>query len=86
MKSGYHDDVLIKATKEADEVFWKSEDKTQVEKFLDSDANRSRLIQSTEETSNEIIQGIETKTVIVIISNADFDGLSQKIIRKLENG
>jgi UDP-N-acetylmuramate: L-alanyl-gamma-D-glutamyl-meso-diaminopimelate ligase len=86
MKSGHHDDVLIEATKEADEVFWKSEDKTQVDKFLDSDVNRSRLIQSAEETSNEIIQAIETKTVIVVISNADFDGLSQKIIHKLENG
>ena len=39
-----------------------------------------------EEASNEIIQSIKTKTVIVVISNADFDGLSQNILRKLQNG
>jgi UDP-N-acetylmuramate: L-alanyl-gamma-D-glutamyl-meso-diaminopimelate ligase len=86
MKSGYHDDVLIEATKEANEVFWKSENKTQLDKFLDLDANRSRLVQSVEATSNEIIQGIENDTLIVVISNADFEGLSQKIIDKLKNG
>ena len=86
MKSGHHDNVLIEATNEADEVFWKSEDKTQLDKFLESDATRSRSIQSAEEASNEIIQSIKTKTVIVVISNADFDGLSQNIIHKLQNG
>ena len=83
MKSGHHDDVLIKATKEADKVYWKIEDKKQLDKFLDSDISRSKPIQSVEETSNEIVQGIEKKTLIVVISNADFDGLSQKIINKL---
>jgi hypothetical protein len=75
--------VLIKATKEADKVYWKIEDKKQLDKFLDSDISRSKPIQSVEETSNEIVQGIEKKTLIVVISNADFDGLSQKIINKL---
>ena len=86
MKSGHHDDLLIEATEEADKVFWKSEDKTQIDKFLESDANKSRSIQSTEEASNEIIKNIKAKTLIVVISNADFDGLSQNIIYKLQNG
>ena len=85
MQSGHHDDLLIEATEEADKVFWKSEDKTQLDKFLDSDANKSRSIQSTEEASNEIIKNIKAKTLIVVISNADFDGLSQNIIHKLQN-
>ena len=83
MKSGHHDDVLIEATKEADEVYWKSEDKTQLDKFIDSDSSRARSIQSVEDASNEIIRGIEKETLIVVMSNADFDGLSQKIIEKL---
>jgi len=86
MKSGYHDDVLIKATKEADAVFWKSEDKTQLDKFKKLDSNRSRIINSVEETCNEIIKSIEKNTLIVVMSNADFDGFSQKIIDRLQNG
>ena len=83
MKSGYHDDVLIEATKEADVVFWKSEDKTQLEKFINLDSNRSRLIDSIEETSKEILESIEKDTLIVVMSNADFEGLSQKLIDRL---
>ena len=86
MQSGHHDDLLIEATEEADKVFWKSEDKTQLDKFLDSDANKSRSIQSTEEASNEIIKNIKANTLIVVFSYADFDGLSQNIIHKLQNG
>ncbi len=86
MKSGYHDDALIEATKEADEVFWKSEDKTQIDKFIELDSSRSRLIQSVTETSKEIILGVEKDTLIIVMSNADFDGLSKKIIDKLKNG
>ena len=58
----------------------------QLDKFLESDTNKSRSIQSTEEASNEIIKNIKARTVIIVISNADFDGLSQNIIHKLQNG
>ena len=80
MKSGYHDDVLVEATKEADVVFWKSEDKAQLDKLIKLDSNRSRLIDSIEETSKEILESIEQDTLIVVMSNADFEGLSQKLI------
>ena len=86
MKSGYHDDVLIEATKEADEVFWKSDDKKQLDKFMQLDMSRSKLIESVEKSSNEIIEGIEQKTLIAIMSNADFDGFSQILIDRLKNG
>ena len=80
MKSGYHDDILVEATKEADVVFWKSEDKAQLEKFINLDSSRSRLINSIEETSKEILESMEQETLIVVMSNADFEGLSQKLI------
>ena len=80
MKSGYHDDVLVEATKEADVVFWKSEDKAQLDKLIKLDSNRSKLIDSIEETSKEILESIEQDTLVVVMSNADFEGLSQKLI------
>ena len=86
MKSGYHDDVLIEATKEADAVFWRSDDKKQLDKFMQLDMSRSKLIESVEKSSNEIIEGIEQKTLIAIMSNADFDGFSQILIDRLKNG
>jgi UDP-N-acetylmuramate: L-alanyl-gamma-D-glutamyl-meso-diaminopimelate ligase len=86
MKSGYHDDVLVGATKGADVVFWKSENKTQLDKLIKLDSDRSRLINSVEETSKEIIKSIEKDTLIVVMSNADFDGFSQKIIDRLKDG
>ena len=85
MKSGYHDDVLIEATKMADEVFWKSEHKSQVDKLIKLDPRRSKLVSSVEDTSKEIIKDLKQKTLIIVMSNADFGGFSQKIIERLKD-
>ena len=85
MKSGYHDDVLIEATKVADEVFWKSEYKSQVNKLIKLDPRRSKLVRSVEDTSKEIIKDLKQETLIIVMSNADFGGFSQKIIKRLQD-
>ena len=85
MKSGYHDDVLIEATKMADEVFWKSEYKSQVDKLIKLDPRRSKLVRSVEDTSKEIIKDLKQETLIIVMSNADFGGFSQKIIERLQD-
>ena len=85
MKSGYHDDVLIEATKVADEVFWKSEYKSQVNKLIKLDPRRSKLVRSVEDTSKEIIKDLKQETLIIVMSNADFGGFSQKIIERLQD-
>ena len=85
MKSGYHDDVLIEATKMADEVFWKSEYKSQVDKLIKLDPRRSKLVRSVEDTSKEIIKDLKEETLIIVMSNADFGGFSQKIIKRLQD-
>ena len=85
MKSGYHDDVLIEATKMADEVFWKSEHKSQVDKLIKLDPRRSKLVRSVEDTSKEIIKDLKQETLIIVMSNADFGGFSQKIIEILQD-
>jgi len=85
MKSGYHDDVLIEATKMADEVFWKSEYKSQVDKLIKLDPRRSKLVRSVEDTSKEIIKDLKQETLIIVMSNADFGGFSQKIIKRLQD-
>ena len=85
MKSDYHDDVLIEANKMADEVFWKSEHKYQVDKLIKLDPRRSKLVRSVEDTSIEIIKDLKQETLIIIMSNADFGGFSQKIIKRLQD-
>ena len=44
------------------------------------------LIDSIEESSNEILESMEQDTLIVVMSNADFEGLSQKLIGRTKDG
>lgn len=83
MKSGFHDENLMKATSEADLVFWKGEDKIQLNKLINSSPENNFLIDSVdylvEDFKNEIVKDND---VIVMMSNGNFDGLSQVLKSK----
>ena len=68
-----------------DEVLWKSEHKSQVDKLIKLDPRRYKLVSSVEDTSREIIKDLKEETLIIVMSNADFDGFSQKIIERLQD-
>tara|TARA_Y100000590_G_scaffold122407_7_gene140124 strand:- start:215 stop:1567 length:1353 start_codon:yes stop_codon:yes gene_type:complete len=84
MKSGFHDEKLIKATSEADLVFWKGEDKIQLKKLISNSPKNNFLIDSidslVEDFKNKIIKD---RDVIVMMSNGNFDGLSQALRSRL---
>ena len=84
MKSGYHDDVLIEATKEADEVFWKSEDKDQAKKLVEALPDKSSQIINIENFIDEFKQINRKGDVLVVMSNGNFDNLSQLLMNEFK--
>ncbi len=83
MKSGFHDKKLIKATKEADLVFWKGRDKDQINKLIKQSPSSHYAIDSIDYFSEELKKLVKTDDVIIMMSNGNFDGLADLLKSKL---
>ena len=83
MKSGFHDKNLIKATKEADLVFWKGRDQDQINKLIKQSPSSHYAIDSIDYFSEELKKSVKTDDVIIMMSNGDFGGLANLLKSKL---
>ena len=83
MKSGLHDKNLIKATKEADLVFWKGRDQDQVNKLIKQSPSSHYVIDSIDYFSEELKKSVITDDVIIMMSNGNFGGLADLLKSKL---
>ena len=83
MKSGLHDKNLIKATKEADLVFWKGRDQDQVNKLIKQSPSSHYAIDSIDYFSEELKKSVKTDDVIIMMSNGNFGGLADLLKSKL---
>ena len=83
MKSGLHDKNLIKATKEADLVFWKGRDQDQVNKLIKKSPSSHYAIDSIDYFSEELKKSVKTDDVIIMMSNGNFGGLADLLKSKL---
>ena len=83
MKSGLHDKNLIKATKEADLVFWKGRDQDQVNKLIKQSPSSHYVIDSIDYFSEELKKSVKTDDVIIMMSNGNFGGLADLLKSKL---
>ena len=84
MKSGFHDKSLISAVSEADLVFWKGTDKDQLNNLVNKSSKKNNIIDSVISFSDELKNSIiKDNDVIVMMSNGNFDGLTDLLKSKL---
>lgn len=81
MRSGFHDEILVEAISDADKVFWKSEDIEQAEGLVGKNPAKSYQILNVDHFVNDF-DSISCD-ILLIMSNGNFDGLSRKLIKKL---
>jgi len=86
MKSGLHDDLLNPATEEADIVYWKSDNNSQLELLQANAPAKTKIIYSIDETVEEVVSFSKPNDLIVTMSNGSFDGLSASLFKALSNG
>ena len=83
MKSGLHDKNLIKATEEADLVFWKGSNRDQINKLIKQSPSSHYVIDSISYFSEELRKSVKTDDVIIMMSNGNFGGLAGLLKSKL---
>ena len=83
MKSGYHDDSLVQAVYEADQVFWKSEDYKQVQGLIDKKVTNSKQITDVDSFVADFDSISVNGDILLVMSNGNFDDISKKIINKI---
>ena len=84
MKSGFHDDRLINVFSLVDKVFWKSEDKDQAKKLVEALPDKSSQIINIENFIDEFKQINRKGDVLVVMSNGNFDNLSQLLMNEFK--
>ena len=84
MKSGFHDDRLINVCSLIDKVFWKSEDNDQAKKLVEALPDRSSQIINIENFIDEFKQINRKGDVLVVMSNGNFDNLSQLLMNEFK--
>ena len=84
MKSGFHDDRLINVCSLVDKVFWKSEDKDQAKKLVEALPDKSSQIINIENFIDEFKQINRKGDVLVVMSNGNFDNLSQLLMNEFK--
>ena len=84
MKSGFHDDRLINVCSLVDKVFWKSEDKDQVKRLVEALPDKSSQIINIENFIDEFKQINRKGDVLVVMSNGNFDNLSQLLMNEFK--
>jgi UDP-N-acetylmuramate-alanine ligase len=85
MKSGFHDDRLSEAVNLADKVYWKSEDRSQIEGLVESLPTKSAKLDSNKFFINDFESMNLKKDILIIMSNGDFDGLSRDLLERYRN-
>jgi|TARA_B110000459_G_C16611673_1_gene496530 UDP-N-acetylmuramate: L-alanyl-gamma-D-glutamyl-meso-diaminopimelate ligase len=85
MKSGLHDKSFANSTKSADKVYWKGQDRRQLEIICNLNSSESSIIESIEDTVSEIINDLHGEELLVTMSNGGFDGITSKLLESLEN-
>ena len=85
MKSGLHNDLLNLATEEADVVYWKSDNKSQLELLQAQAPAKTKIIYTIDETVEEVVSFLRPNDLIVTMSNGSFDGLSASLFKALSN-
>ena len=84
MKSGFHDDRLINVCSLVDKVFWKSEDNDQAKKLVEALPDKSSQIINIENFIDEFKQINRKGDVLVVMSNGNFDNLSQLLMNEFK--
>ena len=84
MKSGFHDDRLINVCSLVDKVFWKSEDKDQAKRLVEVLPDKSSQIINIENFIDEFKQINRKGDVLVVMSNGNFDNLSQLLMNEFK--
>ena len=85
MKSGLHDHLLNEATVEADVVYWKSDNDSQLKLLKANAPAKTRIISSAEETVEDVLDLLKPNDLIVTMSNGSFDGLAASLFKALNN-
>ena len=85
MKSGLHDKSFADSTKSADKVYWKGQDRRQLEIICNLNSSESSIIESVEDTVSEIINDLHGDDLLVTMSNGSFDGITSRLLESLEN-
>ena len=85
MKSGLHDHLLNEATVEADMVYWKSDNDSQLKLLKANAPAKTKIISSVEETVEEVLGLLKPNDLIVTMSNGSFDGLTAHLFKALNN-
>ena len=84
MKSGFHDDRLINVCSFVDRVFWKSEDKDQTKRLVEALPDKSSQIINIDNFIDEFKQINRMGDVLVVMSNGNFDNLSQLLMNEFK--
>ncbi len=84
MKSGFHDDRLINVCSFVDRVFWKSEDKDQTKRLVEALPDKSSQIINIDNFIDEFKQINRKGDVLVVMSNGNFDNLSQLLMNEFK--
>ena len=85
MKSGLHDERLIKATTEADMVFWKSENLEQAKGLANKNLSKSDYISNVDDFVDNFDSISTVGDILLVMSNGNFDNLSNKMIKRIKN-
>ena len=85
MKSGLHDHLLNEATVEADMVYWKSDNASQLKLLKANAPAKTKIISSAEETVEDVLDLLKPNDLIVTMSNGSFDGLAASLFKALNN-
>ena len=84
MKSGFHDERLINVCSLVDKVFWKSEDKDQANRLVEASPDKSSQIINIDNFIDEFKQINKKGDVLVVMSNGNFDNLSQLLMNEFK--
>ena len=81
MKSGLHDQKLIKSVENADIVYWGGNDKKQINSLIKHSPVKSNHINSIEKAVKDLNKG----DVVIMMSNGNFGDLGKKLKVALEH-
>ena len=83
MKSGLHDEKLMKATSDADLVFWRGNNSDQINKLVKQSPSSHYAMTSIDTFLKELRKCIKANDVIIMMSNGNFGGLANLLKSKL---
>ena len=85
MKSGLHDQNLIKSVENADIVYWGGNDKKQINSLIKHSPVKSNHINSIEKAVKDTVKDLNKGDVVIMMSNGNFGDLGKKLKVALEH-